>query len=215
MTADPVRIDEQTLGEFLESLSSGAPTPGGGTAGAVLAATGCALVAMVGRLTVGKRGFEDVEESMKDMIERADLARREFLVMAQSDAHAFDGVMVAFKMPKETEPEKTARSAAIQTGYEQAASVPLHVARRAVSLLALAETATATGNPLAASDGLSGASALYCGALCAIANVEINTAGLRDEDRRMQLLDELAGLRALADYSLKSSQTAFQLRLSS
>jgi formiminotetrahydrofolate cyclodeaminase len=181
----------------------------------VLAATGCALVAMVGRLTVGKKGFEDVEESMKDMIERADLARREFLVMAQSDAHAFDGVMVAFKMPKETEPEKTARSAAIQEGYEQAASVPLHVARRAVSLLALAETATATGNPLAASDGLSGASALYCGALCAIANVEINTAGLRDEDRRMQLLDELAGLRALADYSLKSSQTAFQLRLSS
>jgi formiminotetrahydrofolate cyclodeaminase len=215
LTEETVAIAGQTLGEFLESLGSGAPTPGGGAAGAVLAATGCALIAMVGRLTVGKKGFEEVEESMKELIERADVARGEFLDMAQSDAHAFDGVMVAFKMPKETEPEKTARSAAIQAGYEQAASVPLHVARRAVGLLALAETATATGNPLAVSDGLSGASALYCGALCAIANVEINAAGLRQEDRRMQLLDELAGLRALADYSLKSSQTAFQLRLSS
>jgi formiminotetrahydrofolate cyclodeaminase len=170
---------------------------------------------MVGRLTVGKKGFEEVEESMGEMIQRADVARVEFLQMAQEDAHAFDGVMAAFKMPKETDSEKAERSAAIQAGYEQASLVPLHVARRAVGLLALAETATATGNPLAGSDGLSGASALYCGALCAIANVEINAAGLRDENRRMELLDEVAGLRALADYSLKSSQTAFQLRLSS
>ena len=215
MTEDPSHIAGQTLSAFLESLASGEPTPGGGAAGAVLAATGCALISMVGRLTVGKKGFEEVEESMQEMIQRADVARVEFLQMAQEDAHAFDGVMAAFKMPKETDSEKAERSAAIQAGYEQASLVPLHVARRAVGLLALAETATATGNPQAGSDGLSGASALYCGALCAIANVEINAAGLRDENRRMELLDEVAGLRALADYSLKSSQTAFQLRLSS
>ena len=212
---DEAQIGGQTLGGFLEALASGAPTPGGGAAGAVLAATGCSLIAMVGHLTIGKKGFEQVEDSMKEMIERADSARAEFLVLADEDAHAFDSVMTAFKMPKDTEEDKAARSAAIQAGYEEASEVPLQVARRAVGFLALAEIATATGNPQAASDGVCAASALYCGALCAISNVEINAAALRREDRRMQLLDELAGLRALADYSLKSSQTAFQLRLSS
>ena len=215
MAEEKEQLAGQTLEEFLEALGSGAPTPGGGAAGAVMAATGCALISMVGRLTLGKKGFEEVEDSMKEMIERADTARAEFLVLAQEDAHAFDGVMAAFKMPKETEQEKAVRSAAIQAGYEQASEVPLKIARRAVGLLALAETATAIGNPRAASDGICAASALYCGALCAMANVEINAAALRDEDRRIQLLDELAGLRALSDYSLKSSQTAFQLRLSS
>ncbi len=215
MTAEAAGLAGQTLEEFLESLGSNSPTPGGGAAGAVLAATGCALIAMVGRLTTGKKSFEDVQDSMNEMIAKADAARKEFLELAQADAHAFDGVMAAFRMPKETEEEKAARADAIEEGYQRASTVPLQVARKAVGLLALAETATATGNPLAASDGLSGASALYCGALCAIANVEINAAGLRDEDDRIELLDELAGLRALADYSLKSSQTAFQLRLSS
>ena len=70
-----------------------------------------------------------------------------FLQLADRDAHAFDGVMVAFKVPKATDEEKKARSAAIQAGYEQAASVPLEIARAAVDLMELAEDATAMGNP--------------------------------------------------------------------
>ena len=80
-----------------------------------------------------------------------------FLAMADRDAHAFDGVMAAFKMPKGTEEETAARSAAIQVGYEHAASVPLEIARAAVDLMELAEDATSMGNPQAASDGVSGA----------------------------------------------------------
>ena len=211
---DEPGIRNRTVAAFLDSLGSDAPTPGGGAAGAISAATGCALIAMVGRLTVGKKGFEEIEERMRSLVDTADAARLEFLRLADADAHAFDGVMAAFKMPKETDEEKTARSAAIQTGYEKAGAVPLQIARKAVALMTLAENATATGNPLAASDGLSGASSLYCGALCAIANVEINAAALTSPGRRAQLLDELAGLKALADYSLRASETAFQLRLS-
>ncbi len=107
-----------------------------------------------------------------------------FLELADRDAHAFDGVMAAFKMPKETDEEKAARSAAIQAGYEHAASVPLEIARAAVDLMELAEDATSMGNPQAASDGVSGAAHLYCAALCAIANVEINAASLKDAARR-------------------------------
>ena len=80
---------------------------------------------MVGRLTVGKEGFEEVDGRMRELVERADAARAAFLDLADRDAHAFDGVMVAFKMPKGTDEEKVARSAAIQAGYEAAASVPL------------------------------------------------------------------------------------------
>jgi len=121
--------------------------------------------------------------------------------------------MAAFKMPKETDQEKAARSAAIQAGYAEAAAVPQEVARKAVHLMQLAEDATAMGNAQAASDGLSAAASLYCGALCAIANVEINASAFEDESRRVEMLDELAGLKGRADHLLKETLTAFQLRL--
>ena len=86
------------------SWRSWAPTPrrpAGGAAGAVSGAVGAALIAMVGRLTVGKPGFEDVDARMRAMVEKADAARLAFLGLADRDAHAFDDVMVAFKMPKD------------------------------------------------------------------------------------------------------------------
>ena len=116
------RLGAMTVDGFLEVLGSDAPTPGGGAAGAIAAATGAALIAMVGRLTVGKAGFEDVDERMRALVARADVARVAFLELADRDAHAFDGVMVAFKMPKETDEQRAVRSAAIQAGYEDAAS---------------------------------------------------------------------------------------------
>ncbi|MGZ5213481.1 MAG: cyclodeaminase/cyclohydrolase family protein [Actinomycetota bacterium] len=209
------RLASMTLERFLEVLGSDAPTPGGGAAGAVSAAIGAALIAMVGRLTVGKPGFEDLDDRMRALVEEADAARLGFLDLADRDAHAFDEVMAAFKMPKETDEGKAARSAAIQAGYERAASVPLEIARAAVDLMELAKEATAMGNPQAVSDGVSGAAHLCCAALCAIANVEINAASLKDRARRAALLDEVAALRDRADRSVRESQTAFQLRLSS
>lgn len=209
------RLAHLTLDRFLEVLGSDAPTPGGGAAGAVSGAIGAALIAMVGRLTVGKPGFEDVDDRMRALIEEADAARLAFLDLADRDAHAFDGVMAAFRLPKETDEEKAARSAAIQAGYEHAATVPLEIARSAVDLMRLAEDATSMGNAQAASDGVSAAAHLYCAAICAIANVEINAASLKDEARRTVLLDEVAVLRGRADQSVRESQSAFQLRLSS
>ncbi|MEO8476102.1 MAG: cyclodeaminase/cyclohydrolase family protein [Actinomycetota bacterium] len=206
-------MSEMTLAAFLETLASSAPTPGGGSVAALSAANGAAMIAMVGRLTVGKPGFEDVEDRMNGLILAADAARKEFLELADTDAHAFDGVMVAFKMPKETAEETAARSAAIQSGYAEAAAVPQSVARKAIHLMELAEDATAMGNAQAASDGLSAAASLYCAALCAIANVEINASAFKDEAKRVGMLDELAGLKGRADELLRETQTAFQLRL--
>jgi methenyltetrahydrofolate cyclohydrolase len=209
-----VSMSEMTLANFLETLASSSPTPGGGAVAALSAASGAAMIAMVGRLTVGKDGFEDVEDRMSGLILVADAARVNFLELADADAHAFDGVMAAFKMPKENDEQKVARSAAIQAGYAEAAAVPQEVARKAVHLMELAGDATAIGNPQAASDGLSAAASLYCAALCATANVEINASALKDESKRAGMLDELAGLKARADALLLETQTAFQLRLS-
>ena len=101
-----------TVDDYLATLASKSPTPGGGAVGAVSAATAAGLISMVARLTVGKPGFEDLEDRMQAMIESGDAARAEFLELADRDAHAFDSVMVAFKMPKDTDEEKAARSAA-------------------------------------------------------------------------------------------------------
>jgi methenyltetrahydrofolate cyclohydrolase len=203
------------VGEWLDALGSDAPTPGGGAVAGLVAASGAAMLAMVGRLTIGKQAFADVEPRMRELVATADRARASFLEMADRDAHAFDGVMRAFRMPKETDEERTARSAAIQDGYAAAAMVPLEMARHAVDLMPLAEEATATGNPQASSDGYVGAIALHAASRAAIANVEINAAALKDETRRAELLDACAILRSRGEDLLSRTETAFGLRLGS
>jgi formiminotetrahydrofolate cyclodeaminase len=208
-------LGQRTVAGYLEELASSSPTPGGGAVGALTAAAGAALIAMVGRLTVGKPAFADLEERLRAMVATADAAVMTLAELADRDAHAFDGVMAAYKMPKGTGPEQAARTAAIQAGLLDAASVPLEVARRAVELMGLAEDATAMGNPQAASDGLSAGAALHAGALCAMANVEINAASLKDKAARAGLLQELEALKRQAEAGLAEVQTAFRLRLPS
>ncbi|MEP7059115.1 MAG: cyclodeaminase/cyclohydrolase family protein [Actinomycetota bacterium] len=214
MNDGTVTTAEQTVGGFLGVLASEAPTPGGGAVAGVAAATAGALIAMVARLTLGKDGFAGVSDRMQVLVAEGDRAQTEFLTLADRDAHAFDGVMAAFKMPKSTDEEKQLRSAAIQTGYLDAARVPMEIASKAVALMEVAVEATATGNPAAASDGWSGAGCAYASVLCAMANVEINAAMIKDEMARASLLEEVTSVRARAEALLREGQTAFQLRIS-
>ena len=207
------RFGSMTVEGFLETMGSGDPTPGGGAAAAVAGAAGAALIAMVGRLTLGKPGFADLEERMQALVERADEARSDFLDLADRDAEAFEQVMSAFRMPKGSDVEKTSRAQAIQLGLEHAAGAPLEIARRAVDLMELAEDATALGNPNAASDGMTAAGLLLAAVIGARANVEINASSLKDESRRDALLEEVAGIRERAGELLEQCRTAFGLRL--
>jgi formiminotetrahydrofolate cyclodeaminase len=207
------RFGAMTVDAFLDGMGSRDPTPGGGAAAAAAGAIGAALISMVGRLTQGRRGFEDLEERMGAMVQRADEARAEFLALGDRDAEAFEAVMTAFRLPKETDVERSERAAAIQRGLEGAAAVPLEIARRAVDLMELAEDATAMGNPNAASDGMTAAGMLFASVLGAKANVEINATSLEDEARRRALLDEVAGIRSRAGLLLEQCREAFGLRL--
>ncbi len=206
---------DQSIGSWLDELGSGSPTPGGGAAAGVAAATGAALIAMVGHLTVGKDGFEDLEERMRSLVATADAEREAFLALADEDAAAFESVMASFRLPKETDEEKTSRTLRIQEAYEGAAAVPLQLATRSVQLMELAEDATAMGNPHAASDGFSAGTLLHSAALSAIANVRINASALKDQAKGQGLADECDALRERADALLQQIEEAFLLRISS
>lgn len=208
-----MNTDEERIGSWLESLGSDSATPGGGAAAGVAAATGAALISMVGRLTIGKAGFEDLDGRMRELVRRADAERTDFLRLADEDARAFESVMAAFRLPKGSDEEKASRTLAIQEAYEAAAAVPLELARRSVDLMALAEEATAMGNPHAASDGYSAGTLLLAAALSALANVRINAAGLKDEAKAQGLSDEADAVRERGDGMLGQVEEAFLLRL--
>jgi formiminotetrahydrofolate cyclodeaminase len=205
---------EQRIDTWLGALASEAATPGGGAAAGLAAATGAALIAMVGRLTIGKSGFEDVEDRMRAIVERADAEREAFLALADRDAQAFDTVMQAFRLPKESEEDKATRTLRIQEAYEGAAAVPLELAERAVDLMEQAEDASAIGNPHAASDGYSAGTLLFAAALAAMANVRINAAGLKDGAKATGLVERCDALRERADALLGQVAEAFLLRIS-
>lgn len=202
------------LADWLEELASESPTPGGGSAAAISAAAGAALVAMVGRLTARKEGFESVARRMDEIVAEADRDRVGLLALADRDVEAFDGVMSAFRMPRSTDEERVARLHALQAALESAAEVPLMVARRAVYLMGLAEEAVANGNPNAASDGLSAAAVLHAATLSALANVQINAFAFVDQTRRAELMDDCRHLRDRADQVLADAEEAFAARVS-
>jgi formiminotetrahydrofolate cyclodeaminase len=206
-------IAREAVDEFLQTLASDAPTPGGGAVAAVAGATGAALISMVCNLTIGRKGYEEAEDRMRAILGDADAARSAFLELADRDATAFDGVMAAFKMPKETDAEKAVRSQAIQQGYESAAEVPLEIARRAAELMELARETTEMGNANAASDGACAAQALSSAVWCATYNVDINAAALKDQSEATALRDEVSALRANAQALLDATNAAFGSRL--
>src|SRR5439155_23949996 len=128
-------IRTQTVEGFLRALGSDGRTAGGGSVAAVAGAMGTALVSMVGRLTIGRKGYESAGERMADIVKQVDEWRESLLGLADRDADAFDRVMEAFKLPKDTDTLKAQRAAAIQHAFLGAAEVPLEVAERSVEAM--------------------------------------------------------------------------------
>ncbi|HEX2424905.1 MAG TPA: cyclodeaminase/cyclohydrolase family protein [Actinomycetota bacterium] len=206
-------IRNRRIAEFLETLGSDSPTPGGGAAAAVTGASGAALIAMVANLTIDKAGYEEAWDRMREILPVVGAGRDELLELADRDAAAFDEVMAAFRMPKETDDEKAARRRAIQLAFEGAASVPLRVAERAAQMIDLGREAVTLGNDNAASDGLSAAYLLYAAVECAAANVLINAASLKDEDRKRELLSAVGRVRETARRDVDAAARAFSAKV--
>lgn len=177
---------DATLAGFLEELASGAATPGGGCASALAGALAAGLVAMVARNTGGLDGVAADADALRARLEQ----------LVDADAAAFDEVMAAFRLPKETEVQKAERSAAIQAAYKAAVEPPLAVCEAARRVLALAEVVAERGNPNAISDA--GVAALLAGSALdgAALNVEINLGAIKDEGYRAEREKAIAAARA-------------------
>ena len=169
-----------SLEDFLARLGSEAPTPGGGTAAAVSGAMGAALAEMVAALTLSREKFADAHAAVRVIGEAAATARAELLRLAREDAEAYDAVVAARKLPKETENDKAVRSAAIAAANRRATEVPMRTARVAVRLLASLPELVEKGNPSAASDAGTAALLLEGASVAALLNVGINLSGLSD-----------------------------------
>ena len=177
---------EQSLDSFLAQVASAEPAPGGGTVAALSGALGAALVAMVCRLTIGKKGYEAVSAEMQTILPRAQALQRELTDLMQADTDAYARVMEAYKLPKTTADEQAARTRAIQAALQHAADVPLRVAECCAEVLTLARIVAEKGNKNAASDGGVGALMAEAGLRGAAFNVLINLRGIQDDNLKQE-----------------------------
>jgi formiminotetrahydrofolate cyclodeaminase len=174
-------VDEQTIGSWLGDLASPAPAPGGGAAAALEVAMGAALVEMVCNLTIGKPAFAEHEETMTAVRERATALRAHALALAAEDADAFSAVIAAYRLPKETGPEKAERETRIQAALAGAADVPRRTAAAASEVLDLAERIVPDANPNVISDAAVAAGAARGALQAALLNIDANRLSITDE----------------------------------
>jgi formiminotetrahydrofolate cyclodeaminase len=175
-------LTKKTINGFLDELASSSPAPGGGSVAALAGALGSALTAMVANLTIGKKKYADAEGEMKKILRQAESLRGQFAALIDKDTEAFQKVMEAFALPKETEPQKALRAAAIREATKEATLVPLEVMKHCIDALALAQEVASSGNANAVSDA--GVSALMLHAACsgAALNVRVNLKTLDDPE---------------------------------
>ncbi len=200
---------------FLNAIAAGTATPGGGAAGAYSGAMAAALVAMVGRVTVGKKKYAEVEAEMQEMITAAEKLRADLTAAVAADIEAFDAVMAAYKLPKDSDAEVTARSEAIERANHVATAVPLRVARDATSALGLAALAAEKGNANAISDAGSAANLAIASLRAAALNVRINAANVKDRDAAKFWLSEVASLEHRAADTLEAINRTINERMAS
>jgi len=179
------------LRQFCNETLSDSPAPGGGSVAALMGALGASLGGMVANLSAGKRGWDDKLEYFSEMAVRGQQLKDELLFLVDEDTAAFNKVMAAFGLPKESAEEKAARSKAIQSANKYAAEIPLRVMETASKSYELLAEMADKGNPASISDvgvGLLATRACIDGAAM---NVRINLSSLKDENAKSVLQEQM------------------------
>lgn len=198
---------EETLSSFLSLLSTKAPVPGGGGASALVGAISASLSHMVAALTVGKKKYAAVEVEMQDVLDRAGVLRDRFLMLMDEDAEAFAPLAQAYRLPKETDEEKSERDKIMESALRSAVEPPLHIMEACGDALALISACADKGSVMAVSDA--GVAATLCRAALegASLNVFINTKPMLDRDYAEAL--NTRAHRMLKEYG-ESAQTIYE-----
>ncbi len=188
------------LRRFADETAPESPAPGGGSISAYLGALGASLATMVANLSSHKKGWDDRWEEFSDWAERGQRLKDRLLALVDEDTRAFNGIMAAFQMPKDTPEAKSARKTAIQAATRRAIETPLEVMRLSAESFALIRAMAEKGNPNSVSDAAVGALCARSAVLGAWLNVKINADGFEDQ----AFLDEvLAEGRRLADEAVR------------
>jgi methenyltetrahydrofolate cyclohydrolase len=173
-------ITQGTVEKFLDELASSAPTPGGGSAAAIMGAMGAALISMVCNVTLGKKGQEAAAAEMHAVRAESEQLRARLTAMVAEDVAAFDGLMAAYRLPKTSDEEKTRRNEAIQLSLRGATETPLACARACAEVIALSQRAGEHGYAGVISDAGVGVLAANTALRSAALNVYINAPSLKD-----------------------------------
>lgn len=202
-------IIDSTIKDFLDQLASSSPTPGGGSAASLIGATGAALISMVCTVTIGKKGTtESVSREMHSVLEASEKLRTRLTGMADEDVRAFDGLMLAYRMPKATDEEKTQRAAAIQHNLKLATQAPLDCAMVCAEVIAVARRAAEHGFSGVISDAGVGVLAAQAAMRSASLNVEINMPNLEDKGFTAHARAEL---ERVLEFGRRESEAVFSL----
>lgn len=196
-----MKLDELSIREFIDELGSAKATPGGGSVAALCGALGAALAAMVAGLTRRKDKFKDRWASMTEIASKADRLRSHFLDLVQEDTDAYQEVVAALKLPRETEQQSISRREALQKALKKAAAVPLESLRDSEGLMEMAQLAVEQGDPMAITDAGAAVHLAYTAGAIAAYNVRINLSAIEDEKFRLEhsreVEERLARLKAL------------------
>jgi len=204
---------KMNLRQFCNETLSDSPAPGGGSVAALMGALGASLGGMVANLSAGKRGWDDKLKYFSDRAVKAQQLKDELLFLVDEDTAAFNKVMAAFALPKESAEEKAARTAAIQSANKYAAEIPLRVMETAAKSYPLLAEMAENGNPASISDvgvGLLVVRACIGGAAM---NVRINLAGLKDEKFKSTLLKKLQQIGVESDSRFKEINQIVEAKL--
>jgi len=193
------KFSQKTVAQFLDELASSAPVPGGGSGAALVGALGAALASMVGNLTLGKPKYADVQADIQALLAQTEVLRARLTNLIEEDVAVYHKLSSAYKMPKDTDEQKAARTAAIQVILRDATAVPMNIAKACVEVLKLCKPMAEKGNVGAVSDA--GVAALLAEAALrsAALNVLINLAAIKDANfvaRERAALDGLLAGKA-------------------
>jgi formiminotetrahydrofolate cyclodeaminase len=175
-------LTELTIKEFINKVISNDPVPGGGSVSALNGALAGALAAMVANLTIGRKKYAEVNDIMVELSSRFEKLSSRLIEDVDRDSDAYNRVFAAFKMPKETDEEKQARSEAIQRETKYAAQVPMEVARAVYEVLPMIDTVAQKGNSNAVTDACVSMMCARTAILGALLNVRINLTSIKDEE---------------------------------
>jgi methenyltetrahydrofolate cyclohydrolase len=201
-------IKDKSVQTFIDELASKAPTPGGGSAAAVMGAQAAALISMVCNLTIGKPKYAEVEAEMQSLLEKSEALRETLTGMIKADVEVFDRLVAMYGLPKDSDEEKAVRSEAIQSALKDATIVPLKCAQACAEAIVLSRVAAEKGNVGVISDAGVAVMAAYGALKSAALNVYINAGGLKD---KVFADAKLAELEAILNGSDVAAEDVYQI----